>query len=242
MRFLFLVFIIGSFLQFGFCQTGTNNSNLNILLRNEASFGLVIHTEGSGLFFRRGKHVTGTRKRVMEGELVSMHHPKEIKVSRSDNSKGFYFGKLNMLYFLRGGVGFQQVLFRKGEGRGAEIRFSVTGGGSVCLAKPIYLDIYGADQKTVSTERYDPTIHNSTNIYGRSSFFTGVRNTQFYPGFYGKFALSCELGDYSDRLRILEVGAVADFFPMPVPIMANLNPQYFFTNLYISYSFGRKWI
>ncbi len=242
MRYLLTIILFLILTHLVSAQASTPNSVSNVLLRNEASFGVVLHSEGAGMLYRRGKHVTGTRKRILEIEGVTMHHPKEIKISRSDNSKGFYFGKLNSLYFARTGAGFHRVLFRKGEGRGAEIRYAFIGGGTLSMAKPVFLDIYGTDQKTVSSERYDPDIHNSTNIYGRSSFFTGIRYTRIYPGFYGKVALSCELGDNKDRLRLLEVGAVADIFPFAIPVMASQNPQNIFANFYISYSFGKKWI
>ena len=222
-------------------QTENYLSEANVLLRNESTFGIVIHTEGMGFNYRRGKHITGERKRLFELEGVSMHHPKEIKITRSDNSKGYYFGKLNSLFLLRSGLGLHRVLFRKAKQNGIEIRYALISGFSFCLAKPVYLDIYGTDQKTVSTERYDPSLHNQTNIYGRSSFFTGVDETKLYPGGYTRFSLCFEMGK-QNSIRLLEVGAIGDLYPYRIPVMSNIKNQPFFATLYLSVLFGKKWI
>ena len=63
---------------------------LNVVYRNESTFGILAHSNGFGLNYRRAKHVTANRKRVFEVELVNMSHPKEVKTydGQFDNSKG----------------------------------------------------------------------------------------------------------------------------------------------------------
>ncbi|MBC7865657.1 MAG: hypothetical protein IAF38_21965 [Bacteroidia bacterium] len=223
----------------------TSGKELNVLMRNEASGGLFVHSRGFGLNYRRARHVTGMRKRVFEMDLLTMHHPKEVKVSRTENSKGYYYGKLNSLVLFRPGIGFQNVLFRRGERKSVEIRYSTFIGGSICLAKPVYLDIVhnipNSEQKPVTTEQYDPEKHNQSNINGRAPFFTGFNKSKLYPGGYAKFAISCEYADNSDDIKALELGTVIDVYPKAIPIMATKTNSPFFLTIYANFIFGKKW-
>ena len=50
-----------------------------VLLRNEASFGIVIHSSGFGIEGKRSFQQTYKKKWLLETQLVGMKHPKEIK-------------------------------------------------------------------------------------------------------------------------------------------------------------------
>ena len=68
--------------------------DLKMLYRNESTFALYAHSGGGiGLAYRRGYHVHGTRKRMLEVEVQNFKNPKEIKSVNSyyDNSKGFIY-------------------------------------------------------------------------------------------------------------------------------------------------------
>ena len=49
-------------------QAIVNGQDPNVLYRNEMSFGVFAHSRGFGINFMRAKHVTGTRKRLLEVE------------------------------------------------------------------------------------------------------------------------------------------------------------------------------
>jgi hypothetical protein len=247
---IFISLLAGSVL---FAQDATtlvqSGVDLNVIYRNEATFGLLAHSNGFGGTYRRAKHVTGTRKRVLEIEFVSMSHPKEVKSVNPyfENSKGFYYGKLNSILIPRIGIGFQNVLFRKAERKSVEIRYSTYLGASFALAKPVYLEIL---QKTntpsefnLSTERYDPSnpLHSFGNIYGRAPYFTGFDQTKIYPGMYAKFGLSFEYGDLRSDIKVIEIGMTFDVYPKVVPIMAYTTNYQVFPSLYISLIYGKKW-
>lgn len=223
----------------------SSDKQLNVLYRNEASGGLFIHSKGFGLNYRRARHVTGSRKRVLEIEALTMHHTKEVKISHTENSKGYYYGKLNSLIVFRPGVGVQNVLFRRGDRKSVEVRYSAFIGASVCVAKPVYLEILhhvpNSEQQVISTEQYDPEVHNQDNIYGRSPFFTGINKSKLYPGGYAKFAVSCEYAENADEIKALELGSVLDLYPVAIPIMATKKNNPFFITLYASFIFGKKW-
>ncbi len=231
------------------------------LLRNEASFGINIHSNGWGIDFRRGKNLTVSKKRMLEFEFVGMHHPKEIKSINPfyENSKSYVFGKINSMSVLRSAIGIQRVIAGKAERGGVELRLNYTGGLSLGLVKPVYLNIIRNDVNdpgfvTISVEKYDPENpdHSQDNIYGRAAFTRGLDELNVYPGLYAKLGISFEYGSYNDGVKIIEVGITADAYHKKIPIMASprivtptqtfevKNNQLFF-NFYINIIYGRKW-
>lgn len=250
-----IIFILTFTATFLFAQDATtlvqSGVNLNVIYRNEATFGLLAHSNGFGLNYRRAKHITGTRKRVLEFEFVNMSHPKEIKSINPyfENSKGFYYGKMNSLLIPRVGVGFQNVLYRKAERKSVEIRYSTFFGASLGLAKPVYLEILkksvsgNQNEFDLSTEKYDPTNpeHSFGNIYGRAPYFKGIDQTKIYPGGYFKFALSFEYADLRNDVKVIETGFTIDAYPKVVPLMSNTTNFQVFPSLYISLIYGKKW-
>jgi hypothetical protein len=222
--------------------------DLKVLYRNESSIGLYVHSAGGlGLAYRRGYHVHGTRKRMLEIEVQNFRHPKEIKSVNAyyDNAKGFSYGKLNSFLIIRPGIGVQNILFEKSEKKNVEIRYSYFIGATLAFAKPVYLEIIvpTADPtvNTVSTTRYDPDEHFPSEIYGKASFFKGVDQTRIYPGGYAKLALSFEYGKRYNVIKAIETGAVLDVYPTVLPMMAFSKKQQVFVSLYLKMVWGKKW-
>jgi hypothetical protein len=225
-----------------------NGEDLKVLYRNESSFGLYVHSAGGiGLAYRRGYHVNGYRKRMLELEVQNFKHPKEIKSINSyyDDSKGFVYGKLNSFLLIRPGVGFQNIMFEKTEKKNVEIRFSYFMGATLAFAKPVYLEIIrptsDPTKNIISTERYDPEEHMPSDIYGKASFFRGIGQTRLYPAGYAKAALSFEYGKRYNVIKALETGAVVDVYPVVLPMMAFNKNQQVFVSLYLKMVWGKKW-
>jgi hypothetical protein len=224
------------------------DEDITILYRKESSGGITVHSNGWGLTYKSGKHVTGFRKRILDFEFLTMKHPKEVSTpSPYDNSKSFIYGKINYVFFFRGGWGYQNILFSKGERSGVEIRYNYYGGIDLGLAKPVYLDFLSrnpnnAEYSALVTKRYDPDDPSQTidSIYGAASFFKGFGEISFHPGVYGKFAVSFEYAAWQQKIAALETGVMLDYFPNAIPMMAyNKYPNLFF-NFYISILWGAK--
>ena len=82
------------------------DEDAQLLYRNEQEFGALVHSAGWGFNYRRCKHVTGYRKRIIEAEIVGMRHPKEIKIQVPDiGTKGYFYGKQFVVTVARGGFG-----------------------------------------------------------------------------------------------------------------------------------------
>jgi hypothetical protein len=225
-----------------------NGEDLKVMYRNESSFGLFAHTAGGvGIAYRRGYHVNGYRKRMFELEAQNFKHPKEIKSVNSyyENSKGFIYGKLNSVLIVRGGVGYQNLLFEKTEKKNVEIRFSYFVGATLAFAKPVYLEIIkhtsNPDVNNISTERYDPNVHFPADIYGKAPFFKGIDQTRIYPAGYAKAALSFEYGKRYNVIKAIETGAIIDVYAVPLPMMAFNKKQQVYVSLYLKMVWGKKW-
>jgi hypothetical protein len=223
-----------------------NGEDLNVLYRNEASFGIFAHTNaGFGIAYRRGIHVTAKRKRMFEIEAQNFKHPKEVKTVNPyyENAKGFVYGKLNSVLLVRGGVGIQNVIYDKSDKKSVEIRYSYFLGATLAFAKPVYLEIIqpNTDPPKPSSMQYDPVRDSITDIYGKSPFFTGISKTKIYPAGYAKLALSFEYADRYNGIKAIETGVVADFYPKAIPMMAFNKNQNIYVQLYLKIIWGKKW-
>ena len=219
-----------------------------VLLRNEYTAGINIHSNGWGLLFRRAKNKTVSKKRFFEAEFVSMKHPKEIRSVNPyvENAKSYIFGKMNTFLILRAGYGRQRVLFDKADKGGVSIRLNYGGGFSLGMTKPIYLNILKPDTANqyayyVEVEKYDPNDHFVSDIYGRASFIHGITEMKVHPGIYGKLGMSFEYSRHHDDIKALEVGMAIDAYPKKIPIIAFAENKQVFFIFYIHFLFGKRW-
>ncbi len=244
--FFFLFICLKSFAQ---DSTRIANDDVTILYRNEAEGGINIHSNGFGLTFKRGWHLTGYKKQMLDIDFVSLRDPKQYKLSNYPDSKPFFYGKLNFAYILRGGYGIQNIIFGKAERSGVEVRYNYYFGLSLGITKPVYLDIlvdnpFDPQTKLIDTRQYDPNDPDQQlkeNIYGPGPYFNGLDHLSIYPGGYGKFALSFEYAGWQDKITAIETGVVLDAYARAIPIMATGNKNNFFFNFYISLIWGGKW-
>ncbi len=219
--------------------------DLDVLYRNEATGGIMIHSRGFGISYRQMKHVTGTRKRFLEAELLGMRHPKEFKrlyEGKSGANRGFYYGKLNGLAMLRLGFGYQNTLYERAERKSVEVRYAYSIGPNITFAKPVYIYVkHPPNEQNTTIEQYDPEKHDLNQITGRAPFLYGLGNLKVYPGGYARLGFSFDFADFSNEVKALETGVVVDVLPYPVPIMAKYEKEQVFVTLYISFIFGKKW-
>jgi hypothetical protein len=245
------VILILSFALFVFILPSSGQSEAvmdtsrNILLLKERSFGVIFHSQGWGIKYSKAFHKSAFRKRVLVIEMVEMKSPKQVRIINPyyTNAKSFVYGKLNSVFLFRGTFGYHKQLNRKPYWGGVELRLLYMGGVSLGLAKPIYLLILSqpsADIITYSEEKFDPVKHSIDDIFGRASFTKGFNEIGVYPGFHAKLGLDFDYAAYRTKLQSLEIGAMIDVFPRPVPIMAFNDPDYFFLTFYLSFSFGKR--
>lgn len=232
----------------GMAPSIVQNNDVPLLYRNEQEFGGVIHSSGWGFNYRRGKHVTGYIKRIIEAEIVGMKHPKEIKLEVPEiGSKGYFYGKQFALTILRGGYGYNKIITGKRDRRGVELRLVTLGGPSLALAKPVYVEIWHDAPDPpfgkITTEKFDVDnpLHTTDYIVGRAGYFNGFGEMKFYPGGFLKLGLSFEHSSLDDDIKLLETGIVMDAYYKTIPVMAKARNNQIYLNVYLNLMFGKKW-
>ncbi|MCK4630320.1 MAG: hypothetical protein KAT40_02695 [Bacteroidales bacterium] len=211
--------------------------------RNEKSIGLMLNSTGYGLSLRYGKRIDFFNKRIFEGDISILKHPKEYKTTNPyfPNNRRFVFGKLNFAITLRGGMGFQHMIFKKIDQGGIAIRYIFSGGPSISLYKPIYYDVLypvSLYESEVRSEKFNVSIHNPQDIYRPSSFFKGFDEIKIIPGAYGKAGINFEYSKLDRIIHAVEIGVTFDAFLKKIPIMASEDNLWFFPALFVSYRFG----
>ncbi|MBR9832176.1 hypothetical protein GYB57_08525 [bacterium] len=237
--------------------------NLDTLLAQETIFeetvvkynteiagGVIIHTNGFGANFRYGKFLTGFTQRLYQVDFVSWKNHREVKVYHYyyEDAKGYVFGKLNNLAFLRPSIGYHKSLYSKQSLSGVSINYTALVGPTIAFLKPVYL-ILGINSGNrggsvpyddFSTERATKEIYDQSNIYGRASFMQGIDKLKLEPGIHAKLGLNFEYANDKDVLKAIEVGLAADVFARKIPIMAYSENQQFFLSLSINLLYGVK--
>jgi hypothetical protein len=246
-------------------DAGPDTLGDNILFKKEMYGVAIFHSAGWGIGFRLGQNKTYYHKKMFEADLVEMKSPKEYKRSNANftNSRRYIYGKMNNLYLLRAGYGAQKLLNRKPYWGGIEVRFFYYGGLSLGLAKPVYLYIAnyrtGGDNQLsyeITTEKYDPEIHypwrvvvpiagtdttREIDIYGKAPIYKGLNEIKPYPGIYAKLGFNFEYGSYNQKIKAIEAGATIDAFPKSIQVMAFNDPFTLFINVYVCFTFGKRY-
>jgi len=233
----------------GYAQ-GEIDTQDKILYRNEKSLAFLLNSNGIGGNFRFAKRITYLKKTLYEADLVTIKHPKEVRIyastTTSNTAKSYIYGKTNSFINLRAGIGFQREIFQKQDRGGISIRYFYDIGPDIGFSKPIYyryitvLYVDGYVTYTYSTEKFGDSQHAyPTEITGRASFFKGFDEISLFPGAFGKIGVTMEFGRNEQIINALEGGLVVDAFIKKVPIMATENNHRLFLSLFVSYRFGR---
>ncbi|GAB4376818.1 MAG: hypothetical protein Kow0075_04400 [Salibacteraceae bacterium] len=219
--------------------------------RTQNIFGADLHTRGSGIYFKRGWRQTGFVNHIMNVELQSLRHPKEFKINnpRQQNSRGYYYGKINSVMMLRGSYGKQKTLFDKEVKRGVRVSQYLLGGPTVAFLKPVYLEIEvstgdyrRSKTETIRATETTYTDYPLTDIFGRAPILTGIEKTTIVPGGHIKYALSFEYSDDDSIIRAIETGVNFDIFAQRLPIMAQTYNDQFYLTFYVGVHFGKRYL
>jgi hypothetical protein len=249
-RFFPVLFILlltaGGYTSYAQTEAVPDTTPENVLLENQWSVGIMLNTNGWGLKFRRGHNITALRQLLWEIEFSTYKSSKEyrsINPNYSD-SRSFFYGKLNYVWFLRGGLGQQHILNRKPYWGGVQLSWLYFGGFSLAVTKPVYLFIiYKKDgyPDQFKEEKYNPDVQQIYDIFGRGSFLSGLNQIGLHPGAYAKVGLDFEFGTKNRLMNSIEIGGNFDYSPIPVAIMAYNPKQSFFLTLYVSVMFGKRY-
>lgn len=249
----FLIIAFFPMLLFG--QLETDADWKRQVYDREFTGGILLHTRGYGVNFRYLKFKDGYKKYGFEYDLVNIRHPKEVKFPSPvyyNATRGFAYGKLNGLYALRVGYGRDKILVDKTDQGSISISWATFGGASFGFLKPVFLDVVRETPQgmpVLSTERYNPEVHNYLEIYGQAPFFTGIEETALRMGVYVKTGFVFDYNWKDQKITALEIGAIVDYYPTwfglysaeNVPIMYEAENYNLWLQFYLTISFGKKW-
>jgi hypothetical protein len=217
----------------------------------EYAFGGKIFSNGFAINGYYAKHTSYTKRQVYHFEISTLQHQKEIRsFAPYSNARGYFFGKSNSVFLLKGGFGRQNIKYEKFRHKAVAIGYTWSAGPSLAILKPIYIEVQEPGSRTPARiEQFDPEKHFrsitssgylETNIAGRAPWSRGLEETFVMPSLNFNVGLIFENAPEDDALRMLEVGVCVDLFASEVPIMAfDVNSFYYF-GLYLSVRYGKK--
>ncbi|MCU0461492.1 MAG: hypothetical protein MUF36_05690 [Bacteroidales bacterium] len=222
---------------------GEIDEQRSVFFRNERSFAILLNSDGLGVSYREAKRKNYLNKRLLEIDAGTLKHPKEYKISNpyTTGTGTFIFGKLNSVFYLRGGIGQQHEIYQKADLGGVAIRYFYSAGPVLGLYKPIYYwvlyPITLIDYE-IRAEKFEVSIHDPSDIHSKASFFKGINETKVLPGLYAKGGFNFEYSKQDKVIHAIEVGAQINAFPKSIPIMANSHNKAVYFSLFVSYRFG----
>jgi len=216
------------------------------LMRREVYGGLTLATNGWGFNFNYAKQKNYRYKHVFGFHIGNIRHEKETKSYTSifDDSKGYYYGKLNSVVSFRPFYGGKRVLFENRRNQGVEINFVWSAGLSIALINPVYLKIKVFDNQAggfVNEEhRFDPQVHHTENIYGKSNWFKGFGESRLPLGIFTKYSFFFDLSAKKLNIWGVELGTQLEVFYERLPIVHNAKNHFAYPALFANIQFGRK--
>ena len=250
---ILLLFFLSAIWLSGRCQFDTESvdSTENLILYNRMhTFGIVAHNLGMGFNYRSGKRTSifMTRLWEVEGVYMSSYKQKKLLNPYFANARRYVYGKLNDLFFLRGGIAWKKLLNDKPYWGGVEVRFHYGFGATLGITKPYYLYVLyfyevspGYYDYEIKTEKFDPSQQSWDDIYGRAPFTKGLDEIKLHPGIYVKLGLNFEFGKRDTKIKALEAGGIIDIVPTGPKIMSGQKNGLVYPSIYLSYTFGKRY-
>jgi hypothetical protein len=231
-------------------------------IKKEWSIGIATQTNGWFLYTDIGTEKAKNIKVMDKFYNTTFFHfsfgeqksPKEAKVTNSqianytnETPSAFIYGKVNNFYTLKAGVGYRKMIAGKPEQGNISIHWMSSGGLSMGLLKPYYINAFvnydSTGAYTKRTIKYaDPYkgIFLSNGIIGSAGFATGMKEIKFVPGVYFTTGLHLDFAMPRKTILAVETGISFEYFSQPIVLMANETAVPYFVNLYAGIQFGKR--
>ena len=219
-----------------------------LVYNRQNTFNIGIHSQGFGAGFKIGKIKTIYTTTFWQGEIITLHSPKEIKTINliGFSTRPYVYGKLNSVMALRASYGAEKRIFGKPYWGGVETRWNYQAGASLALVKPYYYYVivykpYGSNDYIEAEEDQTFADHDQwVNIIGRSSIWKGIGETRFSPGVHASTGISFDFAKTRTRVQTLSVDVIAEYYPIGVRIMDQQRNPWFYLTFMLSYHWGER--
>ena len=237
-------------------KTNAKRDRMNNLLRMEEEgdlifnkhniFGIRLATDGYGINFEKGKFKTPSRTLLFQFELNEKHDPKEHHISAT--SDGISVStvvpyKLNNLYTFKLAIGQEHLLGGKGNKNGVAVTYLYTGGVSIGMLKPYYLDVQDKITEATYHKTYAELESDTAGQYqinGASGFLVGWGNLTIKPGLNAKQAMRFDYGRLNQTITAIECGLTEEYYFSKIPLVYMVKQHTFFFNAYVQIMFGSR--
>lgn len=227
---------------------------------NEFTGSIQIATNGYGILLTAGKAFDyqsfgyGNEEKFYNTHYIELEfserlHQKEYKdfsytsilgTIILQNEESYIYGKTNKVYNARLSYGQRRLLGGRGEPGSPLIQYFISGGLSLSLVKPYYLQ-----QASGNYVKYDSTSRvaflDKATIIGKAPFSKGMDELETVFGLHLKGGLHFDFAKRSSRISAINIGVSADYHFGEISQMADYAPKAFFANIFLNYQFGRRW-
>lgn len=207
----------------------------------EFVWGINKNTNGGyigGLGVKFSRRIQEQTFRTLSFEVANVKHPKEVRVT-SAYGGGFILGKSNYLYSLRFSYGFERLLFYKGPQQGVQISALVSGGPTLGIIAPYYVELAGTGQATV-TKQYNPAEHSVGSIFGSGRPLEGLTESDLTAGLHIRGGFSFEFGTFKSSVSGLELGLMLEAFPQEIVLLPRSDNRAIFPSAYVTLFHGSR--
>jgi hypothetical protein len=218
----------------------------DLIFNKHNIFGIRLATNGYGINFEKGKFKSPSKTRIYQFELNEIHDPKEHHVSASSDQINFSSVspyKLNNLYEFKMAIGEQRLIGGKGNKNGVAVTMLYTGGVTIGLLKPYYLDVQniitGATSRKTFAQMEQDTVEGD-QITGASGFLVGWGNLTIKPGLNAKLAMRFDYGRLNQTVSAIECGLTEEYYFGQIPLVYMVKEHNFFFNAYVQIMFGSR--
>ncbi len=216
-----------------------------LIYSKQSIFGLQLRTNGYGIFYEKGKMKTQLKTSIFRFDFTEIKHPKEDKLPNGYGGFSFnnpyIYGKINNFYQFQLGLGQQHILGQKGNKNGIAVSALYTGGLSLGLLRPYYIEIDDNGQsKTIKYTPQDSALFLYGYIMGGGGLGKGWNEIKMKPGAFAKTALRFDFGRFNEVVSGIEVGVSAEFYSSKIPIMLFQKEKQFYYQGHIAVMFGHR--
>jgi hypothetical protein len=216
----------------------------DLIFNKHNIFGIRLATDGYGINFEKGKFRTPSKAMLFQIELNEKKSPKEHKVSSGQdqfNYSSMVPYKLNNFYIFKLAVGQQQLLGGKGNKNGVAVTYLYTGGISLGMLKPYYIDVYHQSTQETTRETWTEFYSDSDGVAtGASGFTVGWSHLKIKPGLNAKGAMRFDYARLNQTVTAIEVGVTGEYYFSKIPQMLYVPQKNFFFNAYVQIMFGSR--
>lgn len=217
----------------------------DLIFNKHNIFGIRLATDGYGINFEKGRYKTTTRTMIYQFEFNEKKSPKEHRVSTTADGYNFTSVvpyKLNNFYSLKLALGEQRLLGGKGNKNGVSVTYLYTGGLSLALLKPYYIDVAGQNGANPHRTTFDQLAKDTVlyGVTGAAGPFVGWGHLSVKPGLNAKAAMRFDYGRLNQTVSAIEAGVTGEFYFSKIPMLLLVPQKQFFFNAYVQIMFGSR--